>query len=135
MSAVEDEIEELRARALRARLLARDEAAAYLGQPLRSFARHIQPQLRHLEIRVGTRVYYDRRDLDQWLELQKGGGCANRGAPATATTFASRSPVRARKPSDPRAREILKQLTDRRRSSTPKLFLVGSPKGERDRPR
>jgi hypothetical protein len=129
VSAVEDEVEELRARALRARLLARDEAAAYLGQPLRSFARHIQPQLRSVEIRVGNRVYYDRRDLDRWLEQHKGGRSAGSGE---SRSFASRSPVRTRGPSCPRAREILKKLRASRPTSTPELFLVCSPADRRD---
>ena len=50
-------------------LLARGEAANYCRVSLRTFDRRVAPDLR--SVHIGSRVFYDRRDIDTWLEGQK----------------------------------------------------------------
>ena len=52
-------------------LLTRDEAAGYCRVGLRTFDRRVAPHVQGLFI--GTRRLFDRRDIDRWLETQKGG--------------------------------------------------------------
>jgi hypothetical protein len=52
-------------------LLTRDEAAGYCRVGLRTFDRRVAPQVRGLCI--GARRFFDRRDIDRWLETQKDG--------------------------------------------------------------
>lgn len=56
------------------RLFARRDAAVYLGHTMRSFEQHVERALRHVRIKHPGRnggVYYDRLDLDRWVEEQK----------------------------------------------------------------
>ena len=52
-------------------LLTRDEAARYCRVGLRTFDRRVAPYVRMVPI--GTRRFFDRRDIDTWLETQKDG--------------------------------------------------------------
>ena len=52
-------------------LLTRDEAARYCRVGLRTFDRRVAPYLR--TVPIGTRRFFDRRDIDTWLETQKDG--------------------------------------------------------------
>src|SRR4051812_7634985 len=77
------------------RLLVRREAAKYLGHTLRSFERHVEPALRHLRIKHAGKsggVYYDREDLDRWVEQQKG-GASSRGAGSNMSASRGRRSV------------------------------------------
>jgi hypothetical protein len=89
------------------RLATREEAARYLRVSIRTFNRRIAPQL--ARIPIGSRVFYDREDLDRWLDAQKVGPSTAIRA-RTSGRSVSASPV-----SDAtarRAREIERKLRD-----------------------
>jgi hypothetical protein len=100
-------------------LLTRDEAAMYCRVGLRTFDRRVAPYVR--TVPIGARRFYDRRDIDTWLETQKDGRSLEIGEPVS-TRSASRT--RAGGSTDPRARKILQELRSKRRESTPRLFPV-----------
>jgi hypothetical protein len=52
-------------------LLTRDEAARYCRVGLRTFDRRVAPHV--VAVRIGARRFFDRRDIDRWLETQKDG--------------------------------------------------------------
>src|SRR4051812_9069809 len=52
------------------RLLSRDEAAAYLGIIAETFEKHVRPHV--LPIEIGSRVLWDVRALDRWLDQRSG---------------------------------------------------------------
>jgi len=100
-------------------LLTRNEAARYCRVGLRTFDRRVAPYVR--PVPIGTRRFYDRRDIDTWLETQKDGRSLVTGV-RVSTRSASRT--RANGSTDPRAQEILQELRSKRRESTPRLFPV-----------
>ena len=100
-------------------LLTRDEAARYCRVGLRTFDRRVAPYVR--TVPIGTRRFFDRRDIDTWLETQKDGRSLVTGV-RVSTRSASRT--RADDSTDPRAQEILRELRSKRRESTPRLFPV-----------
>jgi hypothetical protein len=105
--------------ALDSPLLTRDEAAMYCRVGLRTFDRRVAPYVR--TVPIGTRRFFDRRDIDTWLETQKDGRSPETGV-RVSTRSASRT--RADDSTDPRAQEILQELRSKRRESTPRLFPV-----------
>jgi hypothetical protein len=100
-------------------LLTRDEAARYCRVGLRTFDRRVAPHVQ--PVSIGTRRFFDRRDIDTWLETQKDGRSLETGV-RVSTRSASRTRVEGS--TDPRARKILQELRSKRRESTPKLFPV-----------
>ena len=108
-------------------LLTRDEAAMYCRVGLRTFDRRVAPYVR--TVPIGTRRFFDRRDIDTWLETQKDGRSLETGV-RVSTRSASRT--RVDDSTDPRAQEILQELRSKRRESTPKLFPVDDWKPERE---
>jgi hypothetical protein len=52
-------------------LLTRDEAARYCRVGLRTFDRRVAPHVP--PVPIGARRFFDRRDIDTWLETQKDG--------------------------------------------------------------
>ena len=106
-------------------LLTRDEAAMYCRVGLRTFDRRVAPYVR--TVPIGTRRFFDRRDIDTWLETQKDGRSLETGV-RVSTRSASRT--RADDSTDPRAQEILRELRSKRRESTPRLFPVADGKPE-----
>ena len=106
-------------------LLTRDEAARYCRVGLRTFDRRVAPYVR--TVPIGTRRFFDRRDIDTWLETQKDGRSLETGV-RVSTRSASRT--RADDSTDPRAQEILRELRSKRRESTPRLFPVDDWKPE-----
>jgi predicted DNA-binding transcriptional regulator AlpA len=50
------------------RLLGRRDAAAAVGVGLTTFDEHVAPHLPR--VKVGRRVMFRTRDLDEWIELQ-----------------------------------------------------------------
>jgi hypothetical protein len=52
-------------------LLTRNEAARYCRVGLRTFDRRVAPYVQ--TVPIGTRRFFDRRDIDTWLETQKDG--------------------------------------------------------------
>ena len=108
-------------------LLTRDEAAMYCRVGLRTFDRRVAPYVR--TVPIGARRFYDRRDIDTWLETQKDGRSLVTGV-RVSTRSASRT--RADDSTDPRAQEILRELRSKRRESTPRLFPVDDWKPERE---
>jgi hypothetical protein len=61
-----------------ARLLTREQSARYLGMSLRFWQNSVQPALRATEIKRGRKVLYDVRELDLWVDQQKGGDSERR---------------------------------------------------------
>jgi len=104
-------------------LLTRNEAARYCRVGLRTFDRRVAPYVR--PVPIGTRRFYDRRDIDTWLETQKDGRSLVTGV-RVSTRSASRT--RGEGSTDPRAQEILQELRSKRRESTPRLFPVADCK-------
>ena len=100
-------------------LLTREEAARYCRVGLRTFDRRVAPYVR--PVPIGTRRFYDRRDIDTWLATQKDGRSLETGVRAS-TRSASRT--RADDSTDPRTQKILQELRSKRRESTPRLFPV-----------
>ena len=113
--------------ALDSPLLTRDEAARYCRVGLRTFDRRVAPHVRALSI--GTRRFFDRKDIDTWLETQKDGRSLEIGERGS-TRSASRTRVEGS--TDPRARKILQELRSKRRESTPKLFPVAGCKTDNE---
>jgi hypothetical protein len=64
-------------------LLTRCESAVYLRLSLRGFDRHVRDFVPCIVI--GTRVLYEKRELDQWLENQKVGPCKETSAPVSSS--------------------------------------------------
>lgn len=54
-------------------VLSRADAAAYLNHSLRSFERHVQPELERLGllIKIGGKLCIRREDLESWVEKQR----------------------------------------------------------------
>lgn len=86
-------------------LRTREEAAEYLRVSLRTFNRRVAPQLPRVPI--GGRVFYDRKDLDRWLDAQKVGPSTAIRERASGRS-ASVSPISG--VTDQRAREIERRL-------------------------
>ena len=94
------------------RLLNRQRAATYLGQTLSSFARNVERALRNVRIKHAGKcggVYYDREDLDRWVEEQKA-----KASPPVPTPRFRRPPPRRLSPEALALRERLfgKDATD-----------------------
>jgi hypothetical protein len=105
--------------ALDSPLLTRDEAASYCRVGLRTFDRRVAPYVQ--TVPIGTRRFFDRKDIDTWLETQKDGRSLETGV-RVSTRSASRT--QGEGSTDPRAQEILQELRSKRRESTPRLFPV-----------
>ena len=58
-------------------LLSREQAAALLRISVDSFARHVQAHLP--SVRIGRQLMFDEKDLETWVESQKGGHGAAAG--------------------------------------------------------
>ena len=99
--------------AAEALLLTREDAAALLGICVRTFDRHVSREVPRVPI--GTRVLYDRKDLEAWLARHKVGPCTAIPGPAS-TRSASGSRVTVI--TDRRAREIAAKLRSALPAST-----------------
>ena len=86
-------------------LLTREEAARYCRVGLRTFDRRVAPYVPGLAI--GARRFFDRKDIDTWLETQKDG---------RFTEIRGRKPIRSDSGPvgdvviDPLARQIARRL-------------------------
>jgi predicted DNA-binding transcriptional regulator AlpA len=97
----------------KALLLTREDAAALLGVSLRSFDRHVAREVPRVPI--GSRVLYDRKDLEAWLAQRKVGRSTAIPAPgSTPSASGSRVVVIT----DRRAREIAEKLRSALPAST-----------------
>jgi hypothetical protein len=100
-------------------LLTREEAASYCRVGLRTFDRRVAPYVQ--TVPIGARRFFQRKDIDTWLETQKDGRSLETGV-RVSTRSASRT--RADGSTDPRTQKILQELRSKRRESTPRLFPV-----------
>jgi predicted DNA-binding transcriptional regulator AlpA len=99
--------------AAEALLLTREDAAALLGVSLRSFDRHVSREVPRVQI--GSRVLYDRKDLEGWLARRKVGPSTK--IPALGST-PSATGSRVVVITDRRAREIAEKLRSALPAST-----------------
>jgi len=107
------------AREARSPLATRHEARAYLRVSRKSFDRHIAPHL--TKVPIGTRIFYEWKELAQWLESQRVG--PSRKIRGTVSTR-SASGTRESESCDPRASEILKRLRSKQHGSTPRFVRI-----------
>ena len=96
------------------RLLTLAEAASYLRQSERNFRRHVAKSV--YRVRIGARFFYDKEDLDQWVEEHKV------GPSYLPNTLAVKSSTSGSGTGDgsslgPRGRQILQELRNERRPS------------------
>lgn len=94
--------------------LTRKEAADFCRVSLVTFDVRVASRL--TPARIGGRVLFNRRDINEWLGTQKAGDSAKKRV-AKRTSYASASPVSVS--SDPRALEIRTRLRRPRSASTP----------------
>ncbi len=99
--------------ALDSPLLTRDEAAMYCRVGLRTFDRRVAPYVRRVPI--GTRRFFDRRDIDTWLASQKASPYTATSAPDTGLCV---SPTTGNATSDPHVNAIAAALKRSRRKSS-----------------
>ena len=91
-------------------LLTRDEAARYCRVGLRTFDRNVAPHVP--PVPIGARRFFDRRDIDTWLETQKDGRFTGIREPRSSR---SGSGLQGGVVIDPLARQIAQRLKRRLR--------------------
>jgi len=101
-------------------LLTKLEAAKLLRISVKTFERKVQPLVPR--VKIGSKVLFDREDLQRWVDTQKVGESAGTAEPASTS---SGSDTMASVKRSARADEILRKLRRKRRASTPRLFPVG----------
>ena len=94
-------------------LLTRDEAARYCRVGLRTFDRRVAPHLQ--PVSIGTRRFFDRKDIDTWLVSQKASPYTATSAPDIGLCV---SPTTGNATSDPHVNAIAAALKRARRKSS-----------------
>lgn len=87
------------------RLYSPTESATYLGVSLTAFKDHVQPQLMPKAVYIGTRLCFDVKELDRWVDTQKGGKFSGETGSATSDFG-----TKARASTDPRASATRERL-------------------------
>jgi len=101
-------------------LLTKPEAAKLLRISVKTFERKVQPFVPR--VMIGSKVLFDREDLQKWVGMQKVGDSDYTSEPASTS---SGSDTMGDVKRSARADEILRKLRRKRRASTPRLFPVG----------
>ena len=93
-------------------LLTRDEAAMYCRVGLRTFDRRVAPYVQ--TVPIGTRRFFQRKDIDTWLASQKASPYTVTSAPAVGLCV---SPTTGNATKDPHVKAIAAALKESRRES------------------
>jgi predicted DNA-binding transcriptional regulator AlpA len=94
-------------------LLTRGESATYCRVGLRTFDKHVAPNL--TPVPIGRRVLFDQADLDAWLATQKAGASDSpKAEPSTSSVSRSTAGLSI----GPQGLKILEKLQKRRLAST-----------------
>ena len=93
-------------------LLTRDEAAGYCRVGLRTFDRRVAPHVQ--TVAIGTRRFFDRKDIDSWLASQKASPCTATSEPAIGLRYKRSTRERDRSSAQEIASRIVGEVTQGR---------------------